>query len=81
MAMLKLAMNKVENRLGRNAKKANGQLDDDEYNKAKRISKRRNELVIEIRTNTPDLVNDGDAFITMINKCLFEEGLIDAVPE
>jgi hypothetical protein len=76
MALIKLNMNRVENRLGRSAKKANGLLDEDAHGKAIRRSKRRNTILMELM-NIPEFATNEAALQAEVDRRFAAEGLLD----
>ncbi len=76
MALIKLNMNRIENRLGRSAKKANGLLDEDALGKATRRCKRRNEILMELM-HMPEFAQNEQALQVEVERRFAQEGLLD----
>jgi hypothetical protein len=76
MAMIQLNMNRIHNRLGRSAKKANGLLDEDAHGKAVRRSKRRNAILMELM-DIPEFAKNEAALQAEVDRRFAVEGLLD----
>ncbi len=71
-----LIMNRIGNHFGRDAKKSNGQCDEEDKAKKQRHAKRRTEITIEVMQANPELKQDPQALRDTIEQQLSLEGLI-----
>jgi len=76
MALIQLNMNRIHNRLGRSAKKANGLLDEEAHGKAVRRSKRRNEILMELMY-IPEFATNEQALQIEVERRFAVENLLD----